>query len=133
MIDAIQTVSHNHSSSYWQATGATLQWRHDELYGVSNYQRLDSLLSRLFRRRSKKTSKLRVTDLCAGNSTVTSEFPAQMASNAEMFPFDDVIMTATAIHWHPQLTCHQLTERTDVLPQDFVKSLSREGLLFQSL
>ena len=28
----------------------------------------------------------------AGNSPVTGEFPAQMASNAEMFPFDDVII-----------------------------------------
>ena len=34
-------------------------------------------------RRSKKTSKLRVTGLCARNSPVTGEFPAQMASNAE--------------------------------------------------
>ena len=33
--------------------------------------------------RSKKTSKLRVTGLCAGNSPGTGEFPAQMASNAE--------------------------------------------------
>ena len=32
----------------------------------------------------KKTSKLRVTGLCAGNSPVTGEFPAQMASNAEI-------------------------------------------------
>ena len=32
---------------------------------------------------SKKTSKLRVTGLCAGNSPVTGEFPAQMTSNAE--------------------------------------------------
>ena len=31
----------------------------------------------------KKTSALRVTDLCVGNSPVTSEFPAQMDSNAE--------------------------------------------------
>ena len=30
-----------------------------------------------------KTSKLRVTGLCAGNSPVTGEFPAQMSSNAE--------------------------------------------------
>ena len=37
----------------------------------------------LFRRRSKKTSKLRVTGLCEGNSPVTGEFPAQRASNAE--------------------------------------------------
>ena len=41
------------------------------------------ILNRLFRRRSKKTSKLRVTGLCAGNSPGTGEFPAQMASNAE--------------------------------------------------
>ena len=37
----------------------------------------------LFRCRSKKISKLCVTGLCAGNSPVTGEFPAQMASNAE--------------------------------------------------
>ena len=35
------------------------------------------------RRRSKKASKLCVTGLCAGNSPVTGEFPAQRASNAE--------------------------------------------------
>ena len=38
--------------------------------------------NRLFRRRSKKTSKLRVTGLYSGNSPVTGEFPAQRASNA---------------------------------------------------
>ena len=42
------------------------------------------LFAELFvRRRSKKTSKLRVTGLCAGNSPETGEFPAQMASNAK--------------------------------------------------
>ena len=45
------------------------------------------LLNRLFRRRSKKTSKLRVTGLCAGKSPATSEFPAQRASNAENVSF----------------------------------------------
>ena len=35
------------------------------------------------RRRSKKTSNLRVTGLCVGNSSVTSKFPAQRTSNAE--------------------------------------------------
>ena len=35
------------------------------------------------RRRSKKTSKLRVTGLCAVNSPVTDEFTTQRASNAE--------------------------------------------------
>ena len=60
----------------------TLQWRHNECDGVLN-QPHDCLLNGLFRRRSKKTSKLRVTGLCAGNSPVTGEFPAQMACNVE--------------------------------------------------
>ena len=46
-------------------------------------QALDYLLNRLFRRRSKKASKLRVTGLCEGKSPVTGEFPAQRASIAE--------------------------------------------------
>ena len=61
----------------------TLQGRHNGLDGVSNHQSHHCLLSRLFGRRSKKTSKLRVTGLCAGNSPGTGEFPTQMASNAE--------------------------------------------------
>ena len=60
-----------------------LQWRHNERDGVSDHQPHDYLLNLLFRHRSKKTSKLRVTGLCAGNSPVTSGFPAQKASNAE--------------------------------------------------
>ena len=60
-----------------------LKWRHNGYDGVSNHQLNDCLLKRLFRRRSKKASKLRVNGLCVGNSPVTGEFPAQMASNAE--------------------------------------------------
>ena len=70
-----------------------LQWRLNGCDGVSNHQPHHCLLNRLFRRRSKKTSKLCITGLCAGNSPLTGEFPAQMAGNAEMFLFDDVIMT----------------------------------------
>ena len=61
----------------------TLQWRHNEHDGVSNHQPHVGLLNHLFRRRSKKTSKLLVIGLCAGNWPVTGEFPAQRASNAE--------------------------------------------------
>ena len=61
----------------------SLQWRHNGLDGVSNHQPHLCLLSRYFGRRSKKSSKLRVTGLCAGDSPGTGEFPAQMASNAE--------------------------------------------------
>ena len=60
-----------------------LQWCHNWRDSVSNHQPHDCFLSRLFRRRSKKTSKLRVTGRCSGNSPATGEFPAQMASNAE--------------------------------------------------
>ena len=67
----------------WHQRPITLQWRHNGRDSISNYQPHDCLLNRLFRRRSKKTSKLRVTDLCAVNSPRTGEFPAQMASNAE--------------------------------------------------
>ena len=61
----------------------SLQWRQNERDGVSNQQPRDCLLSRLIRHRSTKTSKLRVTGLCVGNSSGTGEFPAQMASNVE--------------------------------------------------
>ena len=57
-------------------------------------------LNRLFSRRSKKTSKLRVTGLCARNSPVTGEFPIQIASNAENI----------SIWWrHHAAPDHQLT------------------------
>ena len=56
-------------------------------------------VKRLFRRRSKKPSKLRVTGLCAWNPSVRGGSPPpppppppQRATNAEMWPFDDVVM-----------------------------------------
>ena len=76
-----------------------LQWRHNERDDVSNHQRFDCLLNRLFRRRSKKTSKLRVTGLCEGNSPVTGEFPAPRASNAEN----------VSIWWRHHDICHNCT------------------------
>ena len=73
----------NNVSLHLLVLGHPLHWRHNGHDSVSNQQPHDCLLNRLFRLRSKKTSKLRVTGLCAGNSPETSEFPAQMASNAE--------------------------------------------------
>ena len=61
----------------------SLRWRRNGRDSVSNHQPHDCLLNRLLRRRSKKTSKLRVTGLCVGNSPGTGEFPAQMDSYAE--------------------------------------------------
>ena len=66
-----------------QRQSTSLQWRQNDHDSVSNHQPHDRLLNCLFGRRSKKTSKLRVTGLCVVNSPGTGEFPAQMASNAE--------------------------------------------------
>ena len=58
------------------------------------------------RRRSNKTSKFRVTSLCAGNSPVTGEFPAQRSSNAEN----------VSIWWrhHETSPCHAIILRRNV-------------------
>ena len=64
-------------------SNSILQWCKSGRDGVSNHRRFDRVLNRLFRRRSMKATKLRVTDLCERNSPVTSDFPAQKASNAE--------------------------------------------------
>ena len=58
-----ETQQYIHDNWRW-----TLHWRHDDNDGVSNHQPHGCLLNRLFGRRSKKISKLCVTDLCAGNS-----------------------------------------------------------------
>ena len=50
---------------------------------ASQITSLTIVYSTVYSGADKKKSKLRVTGLCAGNSPVTGEFPAQMASNAE--------------------------------------------------
>ena len=70
----------------------SLHWRHNDHDGVSNHQPHGCLLNRLFRRRSKKTSKLRVTGLCVGNSPGPVNSPHKGPVTRKMFPFDDVIM-----------------------------------------
>ena len=87
LLGTLQTLTHAKKSVILQPVVGLgcvpLQWRHDERDGISNHQHHDCLLNRLYRRRSKKTSKLRVTGLCVGDSPVTGEFPAPRASNAE--------------------------------------------------
>ena len=70
----------------------TLQWRHNDHGGVSNHQPHGCSLNRLFRHRSKKTPKLRITGLCAGNSPGPVNSPHKGPVTRKMFPFDDVIM-----------------------------------------
>ena len=70
----------------------SLQWCHNDHNGVSNHQPNGCLLKRLFRRRSKKTSKLRVAGLYLGNSPGPVNSPHKGPVTRKMFPFDDVIM-----------------------------------------
>ena len=70
-----------------------LRWRHNGRDSVYNHQLHDCLLNGLFRRRSKKTTKLHVTGLCG-----TGEFPAQMASNVEN--------VSTRWRHHGRTLCH---------------------------
>ena len=110
-------------------TFKTLQWRHDGRDSVANHQPRKCLLSRLIRRKSRKTSKLRVTGLGEGNSPETGEFPAQRASKAEMFPFDDVIMNAMITHslvWYGRIIL--LADHLIWVPKLVIKLLYRTNL-----
>ena len=88
----------------WSATEKRSFWSHSGCIGCSCFLVArqsptgcsacvtGALLNRLFRRRSKKTSKLRVTCLCAGNSPGSVNSPHKGPVTWKMFPFDDVIM-----------------------------------------
>ena len=68
---------------------------------------------------SKKTSKLRVTGLCVGNSPGTGEFPAQKASNAENVSiwWRHHVMRATGVYLYKLTTiqCHCMQNANLVL------------------
>ena len=96
---ANQKASYSHNKlphrvySFYESIGPfTLQWRHNDHDGVSNHQLHGCLLNRLFSRRSKKASKLRVPGLCVGNSPGPVNSPHKGPVTWKMFPFDDVIM-----------------------------------------
>ena len=93
----------------WMVVSTALPWRHNDHDGVSNHQPQGCLLNRLFRRRSKKTSKLRVTGLCAGKSPGPVKSPHKGPVTQKMFPFDDVIMDIHSWSCYPgTLPCRQM-------------------------
>ena len=81
---------------------SSLRWRHNDHDCGSYYQPHGCLLNRLFRRKSKKTSKHRVTGLCVGNSPGPVNSPHKEPVTRKMFPFDDVIMWCHRLRqiWH---------------------------------
>ena len=89
----------------------TLHWRNNEHDGVSNHQPHDCLLKRLFRRRSKETSKLRVTGLCVrGIHRWPVNSPHKGPVTTKMFPIDDVTMAFLA------LTCRYADRGSTLIP-----------------
>ena len=80
---------------------------------------------RLFRRKSKKTSKFCVTGLCAGNSPGPVNSPHKCPVTRKMFPFDDAI----------KITYLLLFMQHDILRYlyiIFTLSISMEALMGQS-
>ena len=69
-----------------------LQWRHNGRDGVSNHRRLDGLLSRLFRRRSKKHQSSASLAFVRGIHRWQLVSPHKGQVTGKTFPFDDVIM-----------------------------------------
>ena len=84
----------------------SLRWRHNERDIVSNHQPHGCLLNGLLRRRSKKTSKLRVTGLCVGNSPGPVNSPHKGSVTRKMFPFGDVIMMNRHAWWKQTWVAH---------------------------
>ena len=78
-----------------------LQWRHNGHDSISNHQPHDCLLNPLFRRRSKKTSKLRVTGFVRGIHRGPVNSPHKWPVTRKMFPIDDVIMIQSNGHFKP--------------------------------
>ena len=69
-----------------------LQWHHNERDGVSNHQRLDWLLNRLFRCRSKKKQSSATLAFVMGIHRWPVDSQHRGPATRKMFPFDDVIM-----------------------------------------
>ena len=68
-----------------------LEWRYNERDPVSHHRRLDCLPKRLFRRTSKKTSKLHINDIVKVIDRWPMNFPHKRPVTLIKLPFDGVI------------------------------------------
>ena len=101
----------------------TLQWRHNELDGVSDHHYHDYLLNRLFTDQRKHQSPSSLA-FFVGNSPVTGEFTAQMASNAETVHLMTSSWASTQRNEHITLpgsdTCRHV-QRKCLWPKTFLR------------
>ena len=103
---------------WWEIRMRSLQWRHNGCDGVSNHQPHDCSSKRLFRCRSKKTSKLRFTGLFSrGIRRWPGKSPHKWPVTRRMLPFKDVIM----------LYVHHIRLNTDVSLGDINGSLTEKN------
>ena len=121
----------------------------------SNCSRVRAPLKRLFRRRSRKTSKLRLTGLCAGNSPValsrylpihakpTASFKVRVPvvssqRTQHLTPWGRVICVAKLkitganppMHWHRMTQGHPLQLLTDMSIEFFYFAICREKIVY---
>ena len=111
----------------------SLQWRHNDHDGVSNHKPYGCLLNLLFRPRSKKTSKLRVTGLCVGNSPGPVKSLHKGPVTRKMFPFDGVNMSGDKLlpaKWRPFSLDYKVSTLLQNYPcQWIVVNISRPRLM----
>ena len=105
----------------------SLLWRHNGNDSVSNHQPYDCLLNRLFRRRSKKTSKLRVADLCVGNSPGPVNSPHKWPVTRKCFH----LMTSSGLFM--KSSCELLSgDRAQILRDATNESLNTHNIFIDS-
>ena len=102
--------------------GMPLRWCQNERNGISNHQPHDCLVNRLFRHRSKKTSKLWVSSLCEGKSPVTGDSLHKGPVMRKMFPFGDVI---TPFNFQQKYNCRLIAKDTASLTFNLKNTFSR--------
>ena len=101
---------------------------HNECNGISNHLCLQCLPKCLFRRRSKKTSKLRITALFERNPPVMGGFPHKGPVMQRMFPFDDIIMCYSASEATVKHICELIIRTNNVSLYNTAKQNGRKSL-----
>ena len=83
----------------------SLQWSHNGRDGFSNYQPHHCLPNRLFRRRSKKTSKPRVAGFCVGIHRWPVNSPHKWPVARKVFPYAVGMHFRFSIHVTDKCVC----------------------------
>ena len=107
---------------HWD-TYDSLRWRHNGHDSVSNHQPPDCLLSRLFRRKSKKTSKRPSLAFVRWIHRGPVNSPHKWPVTRKMFPFDDVIMCPHAsevtLNCNSTMACSKVQHKIEREPAQY--------------